>query len=161
MMKRARLWTVVRMVVFAIAIGFGVTCTLEQASCTPEQIEHVRTVAPPVIRAGCVLLRAFTSDGALEEVCATAEELAPLVHEMIEERERSRVDSTPDAGAPMLAFSFEAPRRRYPRRRCVTWTEVDGGRARRTDRDAAPRGEDGGGQRAGSLDGGNVGSDDP
>lgn len=91
-------------------------------ACGPIPIEPSHVVTPAA-NIACVLLRAFGADGTLQEVCATAEELAPLVEEVISQRELVP-PSDQKASAATVAFSFPAPPRRVPRRRCVQWQHV-------------------------------------
>lgn len=88
-------------------------------SCTPAQRADVRD-ALPAVEAGCVLLHAIAHDGRADDICATAEDLAPFVRAMLEARAEN-----PDAGASArVAFVVaELPRakRPPPRRRCVSW----------------------------------------
>lgn len=83
----------------------------------------------PTVRAGCILLRAFTSDGRVSEVCATAEDLAPLIGEILAAHEANASSAEP--ATPLLAFTIAPPKRPAPRRRCVTWITLqppdDGG----------------------------------
>lgn len=120
MMPRARAWMVL--------LALGVSCA-PRAPGEPSPVEAVT----PAVRATCILLRAFVADGTLHEVCATADELAPLVEEIIAEREQRAV---PPPAAVRVAFAVPAPQRAIPRRRCVQWqhvgadagaAEVDGG----------------------------------
>ncbi len=94
------------------------------ASCTPEHITVAKSVAAPVVKGACILLRAITDDGIAWDICATAEELAPLVPELLEER--AAAPKEPDAGVvvPTLAFALEVPSRRFPRRHCTAWQKV-------------------------------------
>jgi hypothetical protein len=81
----------------------------------------------PATRMTCILLRAFTTDGTVDEICATAEELAPFVPELIATRAER---GGPVPSRAFVAYSFEAPINPVPRRRCVAWQvlpEVDGG----------------------------------
>lgn len=118
-----------RVVPFLAGLFLAVPIAGAAASCTPAQRETVREVAPPLVRATCVFLRAFTSDGRVDEVCATAEDLAPFISE-IEALHRSRGVVEPQPST-VLAFSLPAPSRPVPRRRCVAWAPIaplpDGG----------------------------------
>ncbi len=92
---------------------------LAGSSYTPQ--ERADAVAPAT-RDACVLLRALGVDGRLSEVCATAEELAPFVAELVSSREASPASSS----APLVAFALPVPPRRVPRRRCAVWVAVGG-----------------------------------
>lgn len=107
---------------FVVAV-IGLACTLLGAFACDRQ--DARALAPfiaPAAQIGCVLLRAFTSDGGKLEACATAEELAPFIEELLSNRERSPVAEP--ASRAVLAFSLEAPRRQVARRRCERWVTV-------------------------------------
>jgi hypothetical protein len=141
-------------VVVVFAAGFGL------GACAHLEPEHIIT---PATRVTCILLRAFVDTGKLEEVCATAEELAPLVEEIIAEREATPPQDQ-KASAALVAFSLPAPARRVPRRRCASWTYLggsdsgpgdEGGRSR--DDGGSDGGDDGGERRDGGrerIDGG-------
>ncbi len=124
------------------------------AACTPEQISTVKSVAAPVVKGACVLLRAFTDDGLTLDICATAEELAPLIPELLEERAAPPPpEAAADAGlvVPTLAFALEAPRKRITRRRCTAWQKVGADADSGSGRDVASRSEGGSGALDGSL----------
>jgi hypothetical protein len=98
-------------------------------------------VAPfvaPSVRGACVLLRAVLKDGSASEVCATAEDLAPLVSEILAAREE-RGEPTSTTSAALVAFKMIGPTKLQAKRRCAVWVAVE------------PK--DGGG-RDGSTDGG-------
>lgn len=112
---------------FAAAKGFllGVFAVLVMLlvseACTPQD----RAAAIPALeRATCVLLRAVTNSGTLDEVCATADELAPFLPEIIEARHGRPSLESP---APVVAFSMPAPKRPAPKRRCSSWIVLDAG----------------------------------
>ena len=114
-----------------LAIGFGVGVLAGgELACSPSSRETVREIVPPATRALCILLHAITSSGTVDEVCATAEELAPFVPEIL-----ARRSETPAAGKPsqslQVAAVFDAPARPVPRRRGVAWIPLaslnDGG----------------------------------
>lgn len=121
----------------ALTLGVCVaTAILAVPSCGPRELEP-RQVVPPAVRAGCILLRAFTDDGRLDEVCATAEDLAPLFGELLAEHEKNSSPEQKNA-SPLLAFTLAPPKKPAPRRRCAQWVTLsasDGG---------APEGGDGG-----------------
>lgn len=110
----------------SIAFAAGAVFALSCGEHAPPPAKAVE----PAVRAGCVLLRAFMSDGELEEICATAEELAPLLFELLSERaERgpsASSSSRPDVGpsVPLLAVALDAPKKRVPKRRCAQWVPV-------------------------------------
>lgn len=109
---------------------FVLAFTLVVLACTPAQREAVRELAPPVVKAGCVLVRALADDETPREVCATAEDLLPLLDELLAEREeRARVRlamaAPPVEPTPVVAFAFpDVPKARAPRRRCVAWASA-------------------------------------
>jgi hypothetical protein len=80
----------------------------------------------PATKMTCVVLRARTTSGTVDEICATAEELAPLVPELLAERAEAE---GPKPSRAFVAFALEAPAEPVTRRRCVAWRslELDGG----------------------------------
>lgn len=104
------------------------------AACTPAQRADMGAALPVVEKVSCVLLRAATESGTVDEVCATADELAPLVPDLLAERKEHPQWET-DAGPRLvLAFAMNAPKRRPPpRRHCTQWTAVDAGADARGD----------------------------
>lgn len=110
---------VLRRVVFFVALMFAVPVSLGVATTACEHIEPQHIVTPAV-RASCILIRAFVSSGSMQEVCATADELAPLVEQIIADREETSPQEQ-RASAASVAFSLPAPPKRVPRRRCVQW----------------------------------------
>lgn len=117
-------------------------------ACTPQERRDLAPAAVPAVRATCIVLRAFVDSGRLAEICATAEELAPYVPDLLAQREALSRDVARGAHAPGDANtiagvgeyavgveleSVPAARRR-PVRRCVAWeTTGDGGLPRRRD----------------------------
>lgn len=87
-------------------------------ACTPQQ----RAAIPVAERALCVMLRA-SGDPDAAAICATADELAPFVAELLAAHDDH------DAAAPLFAFALPAPRRAAPRRRCASWIVLDAGPA--------------------------------
>lgn len=73
----------------------------------------------------CVVLRAFAPSGRLDEVCATLEDLAPFVAEILAAHADAGAPA-PAPEAPRLAVSLASPPI-VARRRCASWVEVDGG----------------------------------
>ena len=118
-------------------------------SCGPEGIEP-KSVVTPATRATCILLRAFVSDGKLQEVCATAEELAPLVEEIIAEREEAPPGEQRSSAAT-VAFSLPAPSRKVPRRRCIQWQYLSGGDGGPGDAGSRSGNAEGGGRGQGGI----------
>lgn len=121
-----------------VGVGFG-------AACSPRDRESVAPFVGPVVRATCILLRAFMKDGTTSEVCATAEDLAPLVSEIISEREER---GEPPPTGPIVAFAMPPPKKLQAKRRCAAWVPVesskDGGASFRDASSPAGRGGDGG-----------------
>lgn len=91
---------------------------------------RVGDTAPAVVQGSCIMLRAFTDRGDVHEVCATLEEIAPLVapfvDDLIAERKDAREQGARVAFALPAAAATPKPRR-PPRRRCVAWQYLDGG----------------------------------
>jgi hypothetical protein len=102
-----------------------VLLVLAAGACGTGADRSVRAVEPAA-RMTCILLRALTTSGAVDEICATAEELAPFVPELIARRAE---EQGPTPARAFMAFSLEASPVAVPRRRCVAWRtfEADGG----------------------------------
>lgn len=101
-----------------------VACVLVVAACMPARAsEEPPYVVTPAVKATCVVLRAVTTSGVVDEICATAEELAPFVAELIAERAEADGGAPPEV-RPELAFKLPASPRRVPRRRCVQWAPI-------------------------------------
>lgn len=115
---------------FTIGLSIGLL-----ASCSSG--EHAAAPLVPVIeRASCVLLRAVTTSGTVDEVCATADELAPLISEILAMREAGESPPHVAAMPPRMAAAMAPPPRRVARRRCLEWGEVPAS----SDGDASPSG---------------------
>jgi hypothetical protein len=101
----------------ALAAALVVVLLAVAFACSPAQ----RAAIPAEERAACVLLRAALPDTAT--VCATADELAPFVAELL------AAQAAAPASTGALAFSLPPPRgsRAPARRHCAAWTAVDGG----------------------------------
>lgn len=98
-------------------------------ACSPHQVRTLERALPPAIEASCVLVRAFLNDGTAEEICATAEDLAPFVPELLSAREQPAQKEA--SARVVVAAALPAPARKLPRRRCVEWKIVnlaDGGK---------------------------------
>lgn len=124
-------------------------CMLVAASCTPKDREALAPIVTPAIKAGCVFLRALFKDGTTNDICVTAEDLAPLVSEILAEREE-RAPEAPPPG-PVVAFAIKegAIPRPAPKRRCAVWVPVESSKDAAADArgvDASPPGSDGGGR---------------
>lgn len=114
---------------------FLVGVLLGAVACTPAQI---RAAVPAVTQAACVLIHGFVRSGHADTICATAEDLAPFVAELIAEREAEPVAAAvagPQRG-PALNFAVaelplpEPKKARAPaKRRCASWLVLssDGG----------------------------------
>lgn len=107
---------------FALLCTFGLNLL---ASCTPADRAAIVEATPAAERAACALIRATSTDGKALDLCVTADELAPLVPELL----RARAENPPaDAGAPLVAFQLSSKRSRAPPlRHCSQWTFVDAG----------------------------------
>jgi hypothetical protein len=114
-------------------------------ACTPAQMQ---AAAPALTRVACVLLHALANDGTTDTICASAEELAPLVPQLLADRAELGAEGPPEADAApvslpapaptpvlvsrapavretaVIVAELPAPRRRVVRRRCVAWTPV-------------------------------------
>jgi len=107
-----------------LLLGGIVAAALVPLACTREAM--VRTV-PALERGACIVLEGVTDDGTVRDVCATLEELAPVLAPLASEL-AARGEA--DAGAPpaRIAFRIAVPRKKsFPRRRCAAWEELDGG----------------------------------
>lgn len=135
-------------------VGLALATALVVVSCSSAQRATERRVIPPVVRASCVVLRAFVGER-LEEVCATVDELIPLLSEIL--AQRALAGQGGDMGAlGDYAVSVElepahdasaAVVKRPAARRCVAWVPVGSS----TDAGSSAGGD------AGSLDGGGRG----
>lgn len=139
---RSRLFVLAMMVALAmVAIADGPTCVPEEpgvvdfvspiAGCSPGIFSRR---APEAARAGCVLVRALTDDGTVHDVCAAAEDLAPLLAPLVDLLISEHKDAR-DRGA-RVAFALPVatvsevttrPSRKRPRRKCVQWVYLDAG----------------------------------
>ncbi len=111
-----RAWTLVRVAGVLLVLAF---VALLVDGCTPGQ----RAAIEPGVREGCILLRAVSPSGTIDEVCATADELAPYVSDLLAKREAAELGDVAEA-SNFVAFSMPTPARRIPRRRCVSWVPV-------------------------------------
>jgi hypothetical protein len=104
-----------------LVVGLGAGSALGGvAGCSPSDRATVRPFVEPVTDLGCVVLRALTTSGTVDEVCARAEELAPYVADIL----ASRAESPVQPRATMVAFTVPTSPRRVPRRRCVSWVPI-------------------------------------
>jgi hypothetical protein len=128
---------------FALGLLLAVVaCVCSAWACTPSQQQRAVEAAPFVERVLCVVLRAASTDGTVSDICATADELAPLVPQLLAQRAEG---SAPPPAAPLLAaFKMPAPSKRTPKRRCVAWMPLPAGTSGTVDasseggRDASP-----------------------
>ncbi len=104
--------------------GFLVGAALAVVACTPREREAVQPYVGPATSIGCILLRAFTTSGTVDEVCATAEELAPFVQSILEARNLPSHEPL-TAQELRVAFSVPPPARPVARRRCVAWEQIE------------------------------------
>ena len=138
-----------------LAVLGVVFIVLGLVDCGPGGVEPEHVITP-AFKATCILIRAFVSSGTMQEVSATADELAPLVEEIIAEREATSPQEQ-RASAATVAFSMPAPPKRVPRRRCIQWHVLgdDGGTGDAgSDRRDAIGSKQGSGLRDGGNDGG-------
>jgi len=98
------------LVLFVLAFVAAVAFVLLLAACAG----GAPTVVAPIERATCVLLRAEYDDATVDEICATADELAPLVPLLVAERRARRVDAGALTERPA---SLDPPTRRVTRPR--------------------------------------------
>lgn len=106
------------------------------AGCSPRANDLVREHGPDAVRGGCFLLRAITDSGTVHEVCAGAEDLAPLLAPFVDELLAEHRDARETRGAH-VAFSLPAAAVRKPRappkRRCAQWIDLTDAGAGRYD----------------------------
>lgn len=108
----------------ALFFSIGVALVV---SCTPQQARDLTRSTPAIVDASCVLLRALTDDGTTKEICATADELAPFLSELLSAHKAEEDKPV----TFMVAAALPAPKRKPPRRRCVEWRYLgteDGGK---------------------------------
>ena len=109
-------------------------------ACSPAQQAAELAAAPAVIDGACVLIHALAGgDQSAQSVCATAEDLAPLVRVLLASRQADASDAgvrKSSVSAPRLVQVAELPVPRGPAPvRCTSWETVagsggaDGGRA--------------------------------
>jgi len=114
---------------FAWAVAVALISFVCVSACDRQDARAVAPYVAPIVRATCVLVRALSTDGNRLEACATAEELAPFIEELLSARERSPARA--ESSGPILAFALTAPRRAVARRKCERWVTVshdaDGG----------------------------------
>lgn len=115
--------------ILLLALGFSAGAV----ACTPRDREAVTPLVKPATSITCILLRALTTSGTVDEVCATADELAPYVTDILARRELGDAGEDVAEASSFVAMAMPAPRRRVPRRRCVSWVSIaslgDAGRA--------------------------------
>ena len=111
---------VFRIVLYVALVGAGFAFSL---ACTPEQRGALAKSVPIIERGSCAIISAFTDDGTVQRVCATADDLAPLIDEL-----------TATSSEPLTSAEVEfrpapkTPRKRKPaRRHCAAWIYVDAG----------------------------------
>lgn len=117
------------LVAFASGIVLG-------TGCTPQERRELAPALPAITEAACVVLRALGASSDVLEICATVDELAPYVPDIISERKR-RHEAPQTFG---LAVKLSPARSLRPSRRCVGWVELawskdDGGRGEPGPRD--------------------------
>lgn len=100
--------------VYGCAILLFTACTPAQRQTIETDVKKVEPFVGPVEKIGCVIVRMITTDGDALEICATADELAPLVPQLLASREAS--DAGPPSGL-IIAASLPAPRVRVHRPR--------------------------------------------
>lgn len=101
-------------------------------ACGPVRMPTAKDTIPLLVEGTCIMLRARSSDQTKHEVCATAEDLAPLLAPIVDDLLTERGDAR-QRGA-LVAFAIpdldppkKAKKPAKPRRRCVAWEEVASG----------------------------------
>lgn len=99
-------------VLVVVALLFGGTAFVASfvTACAPPRAGDgagVHVPASTIVDTSCVLLR-LAHDARVDEVCATAEELAPFVPDLIAQREESGVDAG-DPEGPVVAYAVRDP----------------------------------------------------
>jgi hypothetical protein len=115
------------LVLLVSVIGLALS-VVGDVGCTPKQADTIAKIAAPAVRASCVVLRAVLDDGTVNELCATAADLVPLLEEMLRARSAGE---TPVAATstPLIAVALDPPPiastyHHAPRRRCVSWQAI-------------------------------------
>lgn len=108
-----------------VALGVGACMpALAICSCSPADRAELAPLVKPAERLACIVLRALTTSGDVDEVCATADELAAYVPDLLASRgEAPRAVESKMA----VAFAVPPPKRPVPRRHCAMWVPVDAG----------------------------------
>lgn len=105
-------------------------------ACIPK--EDVAKTIPAAERATCALLRVLTPEGAIQEICATADDLAPFISDLLAARdEASKKGEVVEPLRIAAAVTLPPPKKRVPQRHCVKWEQVAKG-AGEGGADAAP-----------------------
>ncbi len=99
------------------------------AACSPADRQAVAPFVAPSEAGACALIKALAPSGTVDSVCATANDLAPYVADIL-----ARHASAPaklSGPAPQPAIVLPMPTRVVERRRCTVWEHLpdppDGG----------------------------------
>jgi hypothetical protein len=111
---------------FALGTLLGALLFSTIQACSPGHGPEPAKLVTPAVKAGCLLIRAISQDGRLDEVCATAEDLAPLLGELLSEHERNVKETPTTVTEPLVAFTISPPKRPQPKRRCAQWIQLGG-----------------------------------
>ncbi|MDB4884466.1 MAG: hypothetical protein JWL95_3232 [Gemmatimonadetes bacterium] len=123
----------VSMLVLVGAVLFGVDCTPAQRADVAPLVEPLLA---PLAKEACV----FITNGAADQVCASADDLAPYVVDLLQSQARAAPPSSARArsvGASAaepassssspprrMAIAMPAPSRAVERRRCTVWEHL-------------------------------------
>ena len=105
---------------FAIVLG----AFLAVVACTPAQRAELAPAVPAFTRAVCVLIHGFTRSSGTDTVCATAEDLAPFVAELLAARAAEPASSSVRVAFAIAELPAPKTARAPPRRRCALWVPV-------------------------------------
>lgn len=116
---------------FALLVGAFLAVV---GACSPAQQKAVEAEIPALTHEACVILHDVAQDGKADTVCATADDLAPLVPTILAARTESS-DAGPGVARAAMArvtvpiAELPTPTKRAARRRCVAWMLLEKGQA--------------------------------
>lgn len=112
---------VLRWMAIQVCLALGVA--VAAVSCLPK--EDLGKTVPAAERATCALLRVLTPDGAIQEICATADDLAPFISDLLAARdEASKKGEVVEPLRVAAAVTLPPPKKRVAQRHCVKWEPV-------------------------------------
>lgn len=105
---------------FAVVLG----AFLAVVACTPAQRAEVSPAVPAFTHAACVLIHGFARSSGADTVCATADDLAPFVAELLAARAAEPASSSARVAFAVAELPTPKTARAPPRRRCALWVPV-------------------------------------